>query len=57
MLCVLDCCMYDNIPSVSGIHVSPSKSAALSGFGVHYLKDTTGNAPAYGQLLFSIPIA
>jgi dihydrodipicolinate synthase/N-acetylneuraminate lyase len=44
--------MYYNIPSASGITLSPVEIAGLSDVGVLYLKDTSGNAPALTELLF-----
>ncbi|KAI4112920.1 MAG: hypothetical protein LQ345_006006 [Seirophora villosa] len=46
--------MYYNIPSVSGLTLSPAEIAALSKVGVRYLKDTSGNAPALTELLFGL---
>ncbi|KAL8851728.1 MAG: hypothetical protein Q9221_003338 [Calogaya cf. arnoldii] len=44
--------MYYNIPSASGITLSPNEIASLSEVGVQYLKDTSGNAPDLTELLF-----
>ncbi|KAK5095152.1 hypothetical protein LTS08_008314 [Lithohypha guttulata] len=44
--------MYYNIPSASGVTLSPEQLAGLSGSGVRYMKDTSGNAPALTELLF-----
>lgn len=44
--------MYYNIPSASGLTLSPKEIASLSEVGVKYLKDTSGNAPAFTELLF-----
>ncbi|KLP06155.1 Uncharacterized protein Y057_3151 [Fusarium fujikuroi] len=44
--------MYYNIPSASGVSLSPAEIAGLSDVGVKYLKDTSGNAPALTDLLF-----
>ena len=44
--------MYYNIPSASGVSLSPAEIAGLSEVGVKYLKDTSGNAPALTDLLF-----
>lgn len=44
--------MYYNIPSASGLTLSPKEIAGLSDVGVKYLKDTSGNAPALTELLF-----
>lgn len=45
--------VYYNIPSASGVNLSPEDIAGLSDVGVQYLKDTSGNAPALTELLFS----
>ncbi|KAL8839371.1 MAG: hypothetical protein Q9176_004552 [Flavoplaca citrina] len=45
--------MYYNIPSASGISLSPVELASLCEVGVHYLKDTSGDAPAFTELLLS----
>ncbi|KAJ9657794.1 hypothetical protein H2198_004101 [Neophaeococcomyces mojaviensis] len=44
--------MYYNIPSASGLSLTPEQIAGLSKCGVKYLKDTSGNAPALTELLF-----
>lgn len=44
--------MYYNIPSASGLTLSPEQLAGLSSCGVRYMKDTSGNAPALMELLF-----
>ncbi|KAJ4298017.1 hypothetical protein N0V90_005916 [Kalmusia sp. IMI 367209] len=44
--------VYYNIPSASGLTLSPGEIASLSEVGVKYLKDTSGNAPALTELLF-----
>jgi dihydrodipicolinate synthase/N-acetylneuraminate lyase len=44
--------MYYNIPSASGLTLSPKEIAGLSDVGCKYLKDTSGNAPALTELLF-----
>lgn len=46
--------VYYNIPSASGITLSPTEIASLSEVGVRYLKDTSGNAPALTELLFEL---
>ncbi|KZM19980.1 lyase [Ascochyta rabiei] len=46
--------VYYNIPSASGLILSPSEMASLKDVGVHYLKDTSGNAPALTELLFEL---
>ena len=44
--------VYYNIPSASGLTLSPQEIAGLSKYGVKYLKDTSGNAPAFTELVF-----
>jgi len=46
--------MYYNIPSASGLTLSPQQLADLSKVGVKYMKDTSGNAPALTELLFTL---
>lgn len=46
--------VYYNIPSASGLTLNPSQLASLSEVGVHYLKDTSGNAPDLTELLFGL---
>ncbi|KJK60199.1 Dihydrodipicolinate synthase family protein [Aspergillus parasiticus SU-1] len=46
--------MYYNIPSASGLTLTPQQIADLSKVGVKYLKDTSGNAPAYTELVFAL---
>ncbi|KAH8771729.1 dihydrodipicolinate synthase/N-acetylneuraminate lyase [Diaporthe sp. PMI_573] len=46
--------MYYNIPSASGLKLSPTQLADLSKVGVKYMKDTSGDAPALTELLFSL---
>ncbi|CAN9343800.1 unnamed protein product [Alternaria alternata] len=46
--------MFYNIPSASGITLSPTELASLSEVGVQYMKDTSGNAPALTELLFEL---
>ena len=45
--------MYYNIPSASGLSLSPDQLCGLSKHGVRYMKDTSGNAPALTELLFA----
>ncbi|TDZ46130.1 4-hydroxy-tetrahydrodipicolinate synthase [Colletotrichum trifolii] len=45
--------VYYNIPSASGVTLSPAEIGSLSEVGVTHLKDTSGNAPALTELLFS----
>ncbi|KAK1720190.1 uncharacterized protein BDZ83DRAFT_705624 [Colletotrichum acutatum] len=45
--------MYYNIPSASGVSLSPEEIASLSEVGVTHLKDTSGNAPALTDMLFT----
>ena len=44
--------MYYNIPSMSGVSLSPKELAALGEVGVKWFKDTSGNAPAFTEVLF-----
>lgn len=46
--------MYYNIPGASGLTLSPAELAGLSKVGVKYMKDTSGNAPALTELIFSL---
>lgn len=46
--------VYYNIPSASGLTLSPAEIAGLSRVGVKYLKDTSGNAPALTELIFGL---
>ena len=46
--------MYYNIPSASGLTLSPHEIAGLSEVGVQYLKDTSGNAVDFTELLFGL---
>ncbi|KAL4813542.1 hypothetical protein BDW67DRAFT_177836 [Aspergillus spinulosporus] len=46
--------MYYNIPSASGLRLSPSEIAGLSRVGVRWLKDTSGDAPAFTELVFGL---
>ncbi|KAJ0381740.1 hypothetical protein COL922a_013938, partial [Colletotrichum nupharicola] len=46
--------MYYNIPSASGLTLTPTEIAGLSKVGVKYLKDTSGNAPAFTELVFGL---
>ena len=43
---------YYNIPSATGVSLSPAEIADLAKVGVKYLKDTSGNAPSLTNLLF-----
>ncbi|KAE8420667.1 hypothetical protein BDV36DRAFT_249307 [Aspergillus pseudocaelatus] len=45
--------VYYNIPSASGVLLTPSELASLSDVGVKYLKDTSGNGPALTEVLFA----
>lgn len=45
--------VYYNIPSATGVSLSPDEIAGLSEVGVRYLKDTSGNGPALTELLFN----
>ncbi|KAI0435753.1 aldolase [Xylaria telfairii] len=44
--------MYYNIPSASGMKLSPTELVSLSEVGVNYLKDTSGDGPALTGMLF-----
>ncbi|KAF2794420.1 dihydrodipicolinate synthase/N-acetylneuraminate lyase [Melanomma pulvis-pyrius CBS 109.77] len=46
--------VYYNIPSASGLSLSPKEMASLSDVGVKYIKDTSGNAPALTEMLFGL---
>lgn len=46
--------VYYNIPSATGLTLSPTEIASLSSVGVKYLKDTSGNAPAFTELVFGL---
>lgn len=46
--------VYYNIPSASGLTLTPQQIADLSEVGVKYLKDTSGNAPALTELIFGL---
>ncbi|KAJ5673780.1 hypothetical protein N7462_009219 [Penicillium macrosclerotiorum] len=46
--------MFYNIPSASGLTLSPTEIAGLSKVGVKWLKDTSGNAPALTELVFGL---
>lgn len=46
--------VYYNIPSATGLALSPAEIAGLSDVGVKYLKDTSGNAPALTELIFGL---
>lgn len=45
--------VYYNIPTASGVSLTPKEIADLNTVGVKYLKDTSGNAPALTDLLFT----
>lgn len=44
--------MYYNIPSASGLTLSPAEIASLADVGVRYMKDTSGHAPDLTEMLF-----
>lgn len=48
--------MFYNIPSASGCNLTPAELAGLVDVGVHFMKDTSGNAPALTELLFNSEI-
>jgi dihydrodipicolinate synthase/N-acetylneuraminate lyase len=39
---------------IEGLTLSPTEIASLADVGVHFLKDTSGNAPAFTELLFQL---
>lgn len=43
-----------NVPSASGLTLSPTQMESLADVGVYYLKDTSGNVPALTELLFEL---
>lgn len=45
--------VYYNIPSATGVNLTPAELASLSEVGAIYLKDTSGNGPALTELLFN----
>lgn len=45
--------VYYNIPSATGVNLTPAELASLSEVGATYLKDTSGNAPALTEMLFN----
>ncbi|PYH83302.1 aldolase [Aspergillus uvarum CBS 121591] len=46
--------VYYNIPSATGLKLTPTELASLSEVGVRYLKDTSGDAPALTEMLFGL---
>ena len=46
--------VYYNIPSASGLTLTPAELASLSKVGVKYFKDTSGNAPDFTELVFGL---
>lgn len=44
--------VYYNIPSISGLTLSPTQISGLSTVGVQFMKDTSGNAPDFTELAF-----
>ncbi|OGM40771.1 hypothetical protein ABOM_011137 [Aspergillus bombycis] len=46
--------VFYNIPSATGLKLSPTELASLSTVGVRYLKDTSGDGPALTELLFGL---
>jgi dihydrodipicolinate synthase/N-acetylneuraminate lyase len=46
--------VYYNIPSATGMKLSPKELASLSKVGVKYLKDTSGDGPALTEMLFGL---
>ncbi|KZZ93736.1 Dihydrodipicolinate synthetase-like protein [Moelleriella libera RCEF 2490] len=49
--------VYYNIPTASGLSLTPKEIATLGDVGVEYLKDTSGNGPALTELLFNDAIS
>ncbi|KND88242.1 4-hydroxy-tetrahydrodipicolinate synthase [Tolypocladium ophioglossoides CBS 100239] len=49
--------VYYNIPSATGVSLTPSELASLSEVGVRHLKDTSGNAPALTDMIFNDAIS
>lgn len=45
--------VYYNVPQASGLKLSPVEIAGLSKHGVKYLKDSSGDATAFTDLVFS----
>ncbi|KAJ5931050.1 hypothetical protein N7466_006543 [Penicillium verhagenii] len=45
--------VYYNIPSISGLPLNPSQIAGLKTVGVEWVKDTSGNAPEFTELVFA----
>lgn len=43
--------MFYNLPTHTGLELTPAEIAGLSEVGVRWLKDTSGNAPAFNELL------
>lgn len=46
--------VYYNIPSATGLTLTPTELASLSEVGVKYFKDTSGNAPDFTELVFGL---
>lgn len=46
--------VYYHIPSATGVNLTPQQIADLSKVGIKYLKDTSGNAPAFTELVFAL---
>ncbi|KAJ5381150.1 uncharacterized protein N7496_003578 [Penicillium cataractarum] len=45
--------VYYNIPSISGLTLTPEEIAGLSSVGVYSFKDTSGNAPVFTEVAFA----
>ena len=45
--------VYYNIPSATGLALTPAQIVGLTEHGVKYMKDTSGNAPDLTELLFA----
>ncbi|KAL2413141.1 4-hydroxy-tetrahydrodipicolinate synthase [Exophiala dermatitidis] len=46
--------VYYNVPAASGLKLTPPQIASLSSVGVKYLKDSSGDAVAFTELVFSL---
>ncbi|UNI17524.1 hypothetical protein JDV02_003859 [Purpureocillium takamizusanense] len=49
--------VYYNIPSATGLALTPAEMASLGDVGVRYLKDTSGNAAALTDMILSDELA
>lgn len=46
--------VYYNVPAASGLHLTPAQIAGLSRHGVKYLKDSSGDAVGFTELVFGL---